>query len=892
LTRLLAGSVFFISTFAFAVLLAGALPAQQEEGKKGKVVEEQDDTKTKKQKRKVPRVDDEEAPRNARKPSATDSSSGDLAALAKGSKHPGIKKLAASLARPHDIVGCEYATSKGRLDNKAVEPLAKHYGQKPQLKRDIPVIPLSQEWQPLPPIRLAPTVIKSFTPYEEIAQEQVAEFLAELVSERWPELPEGSASRLSRREGFAVAYQVLSQVDTWHRAARSKDARLGEEWDEVQKGLEKKLLELREAQLDATLLENDWDAASDLAKDISRHYQEQDVQERIAKRMAKYMVEAASKGGSLTPEQLDELRRRLKQLETQFPGSSAIEVIGDDLKKQAADLFSRGKVLIAAKQNQRGLELLQQALDLYPTLPDLQTTYWRESKVYPTLRVGVKELPVYVAPRVAWTESERNAEEMIFEGLVTQVPIFVGEGNVGEEYEPELADRMPQQTAQLVRRFQISRGAVWAIGPDKTRPVTSADVRGTWQQMRDQNKLYYAPAWADLVDNVMTLDDRHVSIRLQHGFIDPYVALTFKLLPDEAYGQDFKNFARKPFGSGPYRLGEPTTIEGENRLVFPANPYYAARPGKQDMPRIREVYFSTSQNPIDALSKGSIELLLPEAVRDLGREGIEKLRKLGGVKLVGPLPTRRIYFLAINLRKPVFESVELRQALAYAIPRAQILKEVFGDLPGDKPLTGPYPAGSWACDPNVKSLDRPELAKATINQGDARAKLKATSGPLTLKYPRDDKAAEEAMKRIADQLDKQLGVKCELEGLDAHDLRDKVEVSRAFDLAYYHFDFHSEAYWLWPLFHPYGTYFGSRRGEEGYGDADLDSLFRLAMARRDPVELRKQTHLIHNHVNSKMYVIPLWQLGSYYAIRDGIETPSIDPLRVLAEVGQWQKRQR
>src|SRR5215831_10139966 len=213
--RLLAGSVFVISTFCFAVLLAGAQPAQQEEGKKGKVVEEQDDTKPKqrppveeeedkgpKPKRKVIRVEDYDGPKNARKPAATDSLSGDLAALMK-SKHPGIHQLASALVRPHDVVGCEYSTGKGRLDNKTVEPLAENYGDTPQLKRELIVIPLSQDWKPLKVVHLAPTVVKSFTPYEVLAQKQVEDFLSELVSERWPEKPEGSAERLSRREGFA-----------------------------------------------------------------------------------------------------------------------------------------------------------------------------------------------------------------------------------------------------------------------------------------------------------------------------------------------------------------------------------------------------------------------------------------------------------------------------------------------------------------------------------------------------------------------------------------------------------------------------------------------------------------------------------------------------------------
>lgn len=893
LARLLAGFIFLGSLFLFAVFLGGSLPAQQAAGKKARVVEEEDDKQPKKkapveeeedkgpkQKRKVIRVDDEDGPMASPKPARGDAFTGDLAALMKDTKHPGIRAMCANLIKPHDIIGAEYTNRKEKM---TVEPLAKYYGPEPKLQRELSVVPLSQEWEPGKLVKLASTVVKKHTPYEEAAQAEADAFL---TKERWDEYPKDSKSYLSKRDALAAASYVLAQVYTWHSAAQLKEIRQGDEWEAVQTALQKKLLEFRERQLDETLLENDWDAASELARDIGRRYPEKVVQERVAKRLAKYIAEELPKGG-LTAERLKEVRDRLRQLEAQFPGSSAAETIGKELKEQAERLFREGKKLISDKQNQQGIDLLQQAMDLYPQLPDLQTTFLRETHAYPVLRVGVKDLPIYMAPRVACTESERQAVEMIFEGLVKQVPEYFGD-DVGERYEPALAERMPQQTAQLVRKFYLSRGAVWAMRADERRPLTANDVRGTWQLLKDPGKPDFAPAWAELIDNVrIGNDEREVSIALKHGFIDPYSAMTFKVLPDEASGKDYKEgFARRPFGSGPYRFDEVRTIDNEPRMVFMANRFYSARPSKHTLPRIREVYLSKPQDPISDFSKGRLDLLLPEAVRDLGPGKLDELRKVA--KVVGPLPTRRIYFLAVNLRKPVFESEELRRALAYAIPRAEILQNVFGGLPGDKALTGPYPAGSWACDSKIRSLDNPPLAKQTIEMGGARAKL-AKPPRLTLKYPQDDKAAEAAMRVIAARLDETLGVKIDLEPLDPHELREKVENFHAYDLAYYHYDFPSEAYWLWPLFHPNGTYFGSGLAEDGF----LSSLFRQAMARRDPAELQKLTHDIHNHINTKMYILPLWQLGSYYAIRDAFETPPIDPLRVLADVGEWRpKRSR
>jgi hypothetical protein len=54
--------------------------------------------------------------------------------------------------------------------------------------------------------------------------------------------------------------------------------------------------------------------------------------------------------------------------------------------------------------------------------------------------------------------------------------------------------------------------------------------------------------------------------------------------------------------------------------------------------------------------------------------------------------------------------------------------------------------------------------------------------------------------------------------------------------------------------------------------------------------VRRLTHDIHNYINQKMLIVPLWQLAGYYAIRDGYETGPVDPLAVLGNVEQWKPK--
>src|SRR5262245_37449948 len=800
LSRLLAGFVFFASLFVLPGLLTRDLSAQQEKGKNARGEEVENEKKSKKapavkeevekgpkQKRKPIQVDDDDAgPRKkSGQPAAADSFSGGLAAMLKQTKHPGMRDLCRNLLKPHDVIDAQYSTTKTR-EKLHIEPLVKFLDREPKLERPLPVVRFDQNWEALQKSSLAPNVVKGYTPYEALAQELVDAFL----KERWDNYAKDSGNYLSRRDMLAVAYQVLADVANWHRSARSRDERMGEEWKDVQENLEKKLLEIREKQLDDFLQSNDWNAASDLARDISRRYADKVVQERLAKRLTKYIVEESPKGG-LTGDKLREVRERLRQLEEQFPGSSATEAISNDLKEQAQRLFNDGRRLIEElNQKEQGLARLKEAVDLFPTLPGLQQYYLRQREAYPILRVGVRGQPDYMAPGVAWTESERQAVEMIFEGLVKQVPVYSGgpaNPDLAETYKPALAERMPttKPSEQLVRHFLIAREAMWALAADKSRRLTNGDLNGTYQFMaKDETSPVYAPAWAQLVQNVFPGDtESQVNVSLKHGFIDPYAAMTFKVLPDEASGKDYKErFARNPFGSGPYRLEGVRTIEDESRMVFMANPFYSARPGRRDLPRIREVHFSVSV-PEKALASfapdGKLDLLLPDAVRDLGAAQLAELRKFA--KVIGPLPTRRVYFLAINLRKPVFEmndpaALSLRRAIAHAIPRQEILKDVFGGLPGDKALTGPYPPDSWACVPliKIKLLDNPQLAAGNMKEPGVKEKLAIAGGRLTLTYPDDDKTVAKAMEVICSRLEKTLGIKIEPKPERPHVLREQV----------------------------------------------------------------------------------------------------------------------
>jgi ABC-type transport system substrate-binding protein len=436
------------------------------------------------------------------------------------------------------------------------------------------------------------------------------------------------------------------------------------------------------------------------------------------------------------------------------------------------------------------------------------------------------------------------------------------ESGVGERYRPVLASGRPE-LLPLGREFALARDAFWSDGT----PVTSMDVRHTVDLLRKQGGLLESARLGE--------DPYHVRVMLTQGFHDPLAAMSFKVLPAALERLDDAKFAAQPLGSGPFMFQK----RDKDQAIFAANPNYR-REGKTGLPRIREVRFFHSKDPATDFRLQRLHVLLdPDAVTKV--QGLDQVKTYA-------LPNRRVYFLAVNHRRPALENSEVRLALAQAVNRTKILDEVFragwkGDEKPHRPLNSPYPAGCWAC---------PEPAGDMYNLSAAKVHAKkAGSGKLTLKYPDGDARIAKACEQIRAQA-VEAGLDVRLEPRTPAQLRTDVESDHDYDVAYYHFDFTSEAYLLWPLFDPKAA---GRSGSNFMGckpDAELQSYFHTALGRRDFTEVKRQTHAIHNVFQMQMPFIPLWQLDTLIGLHDSVRTfpepRKLDPLAIFTDVERWE----
>jgi ABC-type dipeptide transport system, periplasmic component len=157
----------------------------------------------------------------------------------------------------------------------------------------------------------------------------------------------------------------------------------------------------------------------------------------------------------------------------------------------------------------------------------------------------------------------------------------------------------------------------------------------------------------DVLKLAAVTDPLRFVINLDRGCLEPLAAMSFKVLPVEKMKSlTDPDFATNPVGSGPYTYHGRKTEDNREYAVFKANPAYGKRKGKFGLPRIQEIRFVVApSDPATDLREGKIDLLLDVSSADLVRL---RQSELGLARVVTEvtLPSRRIWMLAVNHRRP------------------------------------------------------------------------------------------------------------------------------------------------------------------------------------------------------------------------------------------------
>jgi peptide/nickel transport system substrate-binding protein len=242
--------------------------------------------------------------------------------------------------------------------------------------------------------------------------------------------------------------------------------------------------------------------------------------------------------------------------------------------------------------------------------------------------------------------------------------------------------------------FRLRKGVKWHDGA----PFTSDDVLFTYRKMIDpKTPTAYAEDFKQ-VSRVSAPDPHTFIAEYDKPFSPALASWGMHILPKhllEKYSDISKSpLNKKPVGTGPYRFLEWKTGE---KVVFEENPDYF-----EGRPYISRVVIRVIPDPATMfleLKSGGIDYM--------GMTPLQFTRQTGTAEFRNSFNKYRYLsfgytYLGFRLSHPFFSDKRVRQAMAHAINKQEIIDGVLFGL--GQEATGPYKPGTWAYNPDVKKF--------------------------------------------------------------------------------------------------------------------------------------------------------------------------------------------
>jgi peptide/nickel transport system substrate-binding protein len=248
----------------------------------------------------------------------------------------------------------------------------------------------------------------------------------------------------------------------------------------------------------------------------------------------------------------------------------------------------------------------------------------------------------------------------MFNGLVRFKP-----GRVDtESLEPDLAERWESSADGKTWTFHLRRGAQFHGGYGE---LTADDVVYSLKRAADPKRSSFSSDYA-AVDKVEAVDPYTVRLALKRP-VPSLLGLVSNnnggyVVCKKAAEEMGENFQKRPIGTGPFVFAN---YEAKQLVTLVANKQYF-----RGAPKIEKiVYRFIPSDATRALALTSGELDLAWGVRD--EKWIQRMRETKGILVDVTLPAE-LFALHLNITKPPLDDIRVRQAVAYAINRQEIIQ--------------------------------------------------------------------------------------------------------------------------------------------------------------------------------------------------------------------------
>lgn len=299
--------------------------------------------------------------------------------------------------------------------------------------------------------------------------------------------------------------------------------------------------------------------------------------------------------------------------------------------------------------------------------------------------------PANLDPRIGNDISSGRICDLIHAGLVRVLP--------SGDYEGDLASSWKTPDDRTIV-FTLRDGLKFHDG----RPLSSADVKFTYDSLMAPEFPSPKKSGYATVGSIETPDPKTVIFHLKEPNGGIFDNLTLGIVPA---GTDQSAYKARPIGAGPYRLVEILTDERVSLEAFDG--YHKGKPA---IARIDFRIIPDTTTRMLELERGSVDL----AINSLPLDSVSKFENDPRLRVVSE-PGSRWEYLAFNLEHPKLKNVLVRRAIAHAIDRERIVRDL---LRGRARLADTmFPQGHWARSEDVEhyAYDKAEAKRLLDEAG-------------------------------------------------------------------------------------------------------------------------------------------------------------------------------
>jgi peptide/nickel transport system substrate-binding protein len=460
--------------------------------------------------------------------------------------------------------------------------------------------------------------------------------------------------------------------------------------------------------------------------------------------------------------------------------------------------------------------------------------------------------------------SER-VRTLIFNSLVKKNEQF--------DYTGELASDIKRSDDGRTYTFTLHDGVKFHDG----RVLSSADVKYTLELVFSsdfaKSASFYEGTGTDkhsYIKSVETPDGRTIIITL----IKPWVGLLSNLVPVAIIPKDsYESQKEHPLGTGPFKF---LSYDNAQQVCdVEAFPEYWEGASKLQAVRVRVI---SDMNALQAeLQAGRVDIapmptsLSPDAVKRLEQDPNLQVKAFPGSNLV---------LLTINTSSPPLDNVKVRQAIAYAIDRDSLIRDLL--LGFGKIAHSIIPEESWAYTPGQTYSYDPAKAKRLLDEAgfpdpDGDGPRMRFEKPVVYKLSGSSIAGRQYAGVIQNYL-KQVGIPVEIQTPEQNTLFDELRRGN-FQISY--------TQWVGgnqdPIFYKdlfatseIPTQTRPSRNRSRYSNKELDAFLEEAVNtfdRKRGLELYKQ---IQEIVSRDEPVFPLWYQSNIVIARKNVQNIQVN----------------